>query len=112
MGATVDLAAIPQPNAARERYFDWLMGFPSYGFILSVRPRYVSQVQAVVADRGISCAVIGQATAGPQVTLRRDGQERLLRDLALEPFTGFGPATREAESLEVEGVGRVTTPHP
>ncbi len=91
VGATVDLAAIPQPPAASERYFDWLMGFPSYGFILSVRPQYVAQIQSLFSEHHISCAVIGEATATPQVIVKRGEEEMLLRDLAQEPFTGFKP---------------------
>ncbi|HEX9926100.1 MAG TPA: sll0787 family AIR synthase-like protein [Anaerolineae bacterium] len=89
VGARVDLAAIPQPPAAAERYLDWLMGFPSYGFILSVRPRYVSKVQTMFAGHNISCAVIGEATPGQQVWVQRDGEAALLRDLRQAPFTGF-----------------------
>lgn len=101
VGARVDLTAIPQPAAASERYFDWLMGFPSYGFILSVRPSFVSQVQAIFSEHHISCAVIGEATPTPHVILQRGQEERLLRDLALEPFTGFKPPTvKEAEMLK------------
>lgn len=92
LGATVDLAAIPQPAAAAERYLDWLLGFPSYGFILTAPPQVVPDIQAVFAAREISCAVIGQTTANPQVLLRRGREEALLRDLAREPFTGFAPA--------------------
>lgn len=95
VGAIVDLAAIPQPPAATERYLDWLMGFPSYGFILTARPRYVADIQAAFAAHEISCAVIGEVTTTSQVMVRRGGEEALLRDLAEEPFTGFAPAARQ-----------------
>ena len=103
VGARVDLAAIPQPAAATERYFDWLIGFPSYGFILSVRPEFVAQVQATFAERHISCAVIGEAMTGSQIILRRDGEEMLLRDLTLDPFTGFGDASTQAAGSSTTG---------
>jgi selenophosphate synthetase-related protein len=89
VGAVVDLAALPQPAAASERYLDWLLGFPSYGFVLAARPRHVAAIRAACDSRAITCAVIGQATTRRQVILRRNHQEALLQDLATEPFTGF-----------------------
>lgn len=89
VGAVVDLAAIPQPAAATRRYLDWLLGFPSYGFILTARPRYVPQIRAAFAAHRISCAVIGETMAGHQVIVQRAGEEALLRDFKQEPFTGF-----------------------
>ena len=94
LGAVVDLAAIPQPAAARERYLDWLMGFPSYGFILTARPQFVPEIQANFAAHHISCAIIGEATADPRVWLQRGQETALLRDLAREPFTGFATAAQ------------------
>jgi hypothetical protein len=40
-------------------------------------------------DHHISCAVIGEVTAGQQVWVQRDGEAALLRDLRQAPFTGF-----------------------
>lgn len=99
VGAAIDLAAIPQPDAANERYFDWLLGFPSYGFILAAPFENVSHIQAAFSHRNISCAVVGQATALPQVILRRGSEQALLRDLALEPFTGFAATPVAMTSL-------------
>lgn len=89
VGAQVDLAAIPQPAAAAERYMDWLLGFPSYGFILAAPPEHVQTIQAAFSNHHITCAVIGTTTTSLQVTLCRGSQQLLLRDLAKEPFTGF-----------------------
>ena len=98
VGARVDLAAIPQPAAAAERYLDWLMGFPSYGFILAARPRYVVDIQAAFTAHDISCAIIGEVMAGSQVSVRRGSEEALLRDLAKDPFTGFGASAANVQS--------------
>jgi AIR synthase-related protein len=94
VGARVDLVAIPQPAAATERYLDWLLGFPSYGFILTARPRYVSEIQTAFATHQISCAVIGEVTPSAQVIVQRGQEEALLRDLVKEPFMGFGAAQK------------------
>jgi AIR synthase-related protein len=91
VGATIDLAAIPQPPAAAERYFDWLLGFPSYGFVLCVRPHYVDPIREKFAGQAITCATIGQVTADRRVMLHRGGESVCLRDLAKESFMGLTP---------------------
>jgi uncharacterized protein len=96
VGAMIDMDAIPQPPAAAERYFDWLLGFPSYGFILGVRPQHVADIQHIFAQHEISCAVIGEVTPDQRVVLRRGGDTALLRDLEQESFMGLAPE-RERE---------------
>jgi selenophosphate synthetase-related protein len=92
VGAVVELEAIPRPTAAEDRFLDWLLAFPSYGFVLAVRPEHVTTVQAVFAAQAITCTVIGQATANRQVILRHpSGCEAELWNLAEEPFIGFSP---------------------
>ena len=96
VGAVVELEAIPRPVETEDHFLDWLLSFPSYGFILAVRPEHVAAVQAAFAAQSIICAVIGQATASQQVILRQDKKEAILWDFAEEPFTGFSalPACR------------------
>ncbi|MGQ0604296.1 MAG: sll0787 family AIR synthase-like protein [Anaerolineales bacterium] len=91
VGAEIDLSALPVPDAARERYFDWLIAFPSYGFILCVRPQHVAAVRAQFAQHAISCAPIGTIIASPQVNVRRDHEAALLWDFTQETFMGLSP---------------------
>jgi uncharacterized protein len=91
VGALIDMDAIPQPPAAAQRYFDWLLGFPSYGFICCARPQHVADIQNLFAQHAISCAVIGEVTSDQRVVLRRDGETALLRDLEQESFMGLAP---------------------
>jgi selenophosphate synthetase-related protein len=91
VGAVVDLDAIPLPEGAAGRYFDWLLGFPSYGFILSVRPQHVAAIQTLFAKHEIACAAIGEVTPDRSVILRRGGEEALLRDLEHDPLMGISP---------------------
>ncbi|GAC1354440.1 MAG: hypothetical protein NVSMB42_12170 [Herpetosiphon sp.] len=97
VGALVDLDAVPLPAAAQERYLDWLLGFPSYGFILCVRPRYVPQVQNLFAAHAISCVSIGTVTEDRRVMVRRQQEEAQLRDLQTESFMGLAPAVATPE---------------
>jgi uncharacterized protein len=91
VGAIVDLEAVPRPAATADRLADWLLAFPSYGFVLAVRPEYIAPVQAAFAANDITCAVVGEATANRQVLLRQKGNEATLWNLAEEPFIGFSP---------------------
>lgn len=99
-GAAIDLDAIPEPEGCAERYFDWLLGFPSYGFVLCVRPRHVQVVQATFAAHAISCAVIGTVTADRRVLVRRGPEEALLRDLREDGFMGIAPRVTDAPGVE------------
>ncbi len=90
VGAVVEMDAIPQPPAAAERYFDWLMSFPSYGFILCVRPPHVAAVRELFAGHAISCATIGEVMADRRVMLRRGREEATLCDLEKDSFMGLG----------------------
>jgi AIR synthase-related protein len=91
VGAVVDMHALPQPPAADARYFDWLLGFPSYGFILCARPWHVPAIQAAFAAHTIACAPIGQVTEDRRVMLRRGDNAALLRDLEHDSFMGLAP---------------------
>ncbi|WP_218081675.1 sll0787 family AIR synthase-like protein [Anthocerotibacter panamensis] len=86
-GAVVDLPQIPAPEGiplAR-----WLCSFPSYGFILSVRPHQVAQVQPYFAARGLTCAPIGRIQIDRQLILRLKEEELVFWDLSHTPLTGF-----------------------
>lgn len=94
VGAMIDLEAVPQPAGIEDRFLDWLLAFPSYGFILAAPPEHVATIQATFARREITCAAIGQATVNRQVFLRQHRREATLWDLAAEPFIGFSlPST-------------------
>jgi uncharacterized protein len=87
-GAVMDLDRIPRPSAVP---FDrWLVSFPSYGFLLSVRPDRVSAVQQIFEDRQITCSDIGEVIASPQLILQSQGESTIFWDFDREPLTGFG----------------------
>lgn len=88
VGATVDLDAIPRP--ATVPLAQWLVCFPSFGFILSVDPAAVAPIQARFAARGIACGAIGSVDAGQQVHIRQGDRTALLWDFGRSALTGFG----------------------
>ena len=93
VGAQINLNKLRQPASAFDRFFDWLCCFPSYGFILSVRPWHVSDVQHIFHEYEISCSSIGKVTAGSKVNLVSEDQEAVLWDFNDEPFTGFSSSS-------------------
>ncbi len=84
VGAVIDVDAIPRPEGVPLQR--WLTSFPSYGFVLSVRPQHLGEVLTRFAVRDIACAVVGDVTASRQVHLRHAGEQALLWDFAEEAF--------------------------
>jgi uncharacterized protein len=87
-GAVINLDAVPMaPEIPADR---WLVSFPSYGFILSVRTHLVSVVQQMFIDRQITCHDIGEITADRQLVLQTQGESTLFWDFEQAALTGFG----------------------
>ena len=84
VGARIDLERIPAPDdVPLER---WLTAFPSFGYLLSVRPLLVESVQATFSERSLACAVIGLVDATNQVVLQRKDDVATLWDFQREAF--------------------------
>lgn len=111
VGAHVDLARLPRPaggpawtdagGAALSALLRWLNAFPSYGYVLAVRPQHAAQVGARFAARGIACADVGGIEPGHALRLQLHDATQTLWDLADEAFIGaapvpVGPAREEA----------------
>jgi AIR synthase-related protein len=86
VGAIVDVAAIPRPPQVP--LARWLQAFPSYGFVLSVRPEHSDGVLARFAARGLAAARIGAVREGSELWLQDGAQRALLWDHRAEPFIG------------------------
>ena len=86
VGAVIYLDAIPRPPEVP--LLRWLQSFPSYGFVLSVRPELAAAVTARFRARGLACQEVGEVTASPQVLLRHEGEEALLWDVSAQTFIG------------------------
>ncbi|MBD1868593.1 sll0787 family AIR synthase-like protein [Leptolyngbya sp. FACHB-671] len=88
-GAVVDLEAIaPPPDLTLEK---WLLCFPSYGFLLSVRPEHVAAVQTCFREKELSCEAIAQITDSQQLILTYKSETEIFWDLTQENLTGFAP---------------------
>jgi uncharacterized protein len=89
-GAVLNLDAVPYPASLTLE--QWLVSFPSYGFLLSVRPEQVEAVQRLFHQQDLICEAIGQVTEGHTLTLQFEAESMCFWDLSHAPLTGFvGP---------------------
>ena len=86
-GATLNLDQIPFPDGISLE--QWLTSFPSYGFLLSVRPENLAKVQAEFEQQHLSCAVVGEVQAHHELILRSQTESIAFWNLAQQPLTGF-----------------------
>ena len=86
VGAVIDIDALPRPEIAATdtALLRWLQAFPSYGFVLSVRPDRVAAVLQRFRERGLASAVVGSVTRDPTVRLRRGNETSQLWDVSRE----------------------------
>jgi AIR synthase-related protein len=80
----IDLDAIPKPEGvALER---WLLTFPSFGYLLSVKPEHVAATIARFAERGIAAASIGSVARGSRLIIHDDTGSETIWDFAERPL--------------------------
>jgi AIR synthase-related protein len=88
VGGRVDVNAIPRP--AGVPLPRWLQAFPSFGYVLSVRPAHRAEVLARFAARDIATAIVGVVEAGSSLWLQEGADQALLWDHAELAFIGGG----------------------
>jgi uncharacterized protein len=88
-GAVLDVNQVPCPDGLP--LAQWLTSFPSYGFLLSVRPEQIAAVQACFHQRNLSCAVVGEVEATRVLRLRSPTESLPFWDLSQQTLTGFHP---------------------
>lgn len=90
-GAVLNLDQIPCPEGlALER---WLVSFPSFGFLLSVRPEHVAEIQFRFRQQQLVCEVVGEMQSSPQLILRSQQESVVFWDFSKQGFTGFSQVT-------------------
>jgi AIR synthase-related protein len=88
-GAEIQIERIPKPDAIPLR--DWLITFPSYGFILSIRPQHTAEIKKVCDSNNLTFEVIGQIIGGSSVLFVKNGAEKtLFWDTEAQPLIGIG----------------------
>ena len=87
VGATLDLDAIPCPECLY--FLQWLLSFPSHGFLLSVHPDNVETVQAKFHNAGLVAEAIATIQSGNALTLKLGTDSQEFWDLSADSLTGF-----------------------
>jgi AIR synthase-related protein len=88
VGATIRVDDVPRPAgiSSDDALLRWLTAFPSYGFVLSVRPHNTAAVLAQFQQRGLAAASIGNITADTQVVLHHQSETATLWDTGSQHF--------------------------
>jgi hypothetical protein len=91
-GAVLNLDAIPSPEElSLER---WLVSFPSYGFLLSVRPDNVAAVKSCFRKHSLVCEVVGEVQQDQKLVLTSATESVVFWDLSTQPLTGFSNSSQ------------------
>lgn len=100
VGAAIDLDAVPRPVGVP--LLRWLLSFPSFGYLLSVRPAHADRVMACFGERDIAAARIGRVTEASEVWLTQQHERALLWNVAEQPFIlATANARADAETAHV-----------
>jgi len=86
-GAVLRLDTIPCPDGLA--FTTWLLSFPSYGFLLSVRSHLVPLIQAIFQERNLVCAVVGEVVSDRTLTLQQGNETLPFWDFQTHQLTGF-----------------------
>lgn len=86
VGVRINIARVPKPEGVP--LGRWLQTFPSFGFLLAVRPANVPAVLARFNDRGIAASDIGDFTADHRVVISDGRAAETIWDFAREPLLG------------------------
>ena len=93
----IDLNAIPKPDGvALER---WLLTFPSFGYLLSVKPEHAPETIARFTGRGIAAASIGSVACGNRLTISDGAVSETIWDSAERPLIGTAPSLRNVGAV-------------
>ena len=85
---TIDVGAVARPPGVRlER---WLLSFPSFGYLLAVRPENAPTVLQLFAGRDIAVADIGTIAAGSTVAITDGRSVETIWDFSQRPLLACG----------------------
>jgi len=99
VGAEIYIDKIPTPIEIPLEH--WLLTFPSYGFVLSIRPDYTTEIKNRFRKFDLTCEIIGKAIEGSNVFLVHGSEDRkLFLDLKTDPMIGIN---RENSNKVING---------
>ncbi len=83
-GAVLDLDSIVHPADIDLK--TWLLCFPSYGFLLSVKPQNLDIVKKQFSNHQVFCNLAGKVTQGDQIILQSAKQSALFWNFQTDKF--------------------------
>lgn len=87
-GAEIYIDKIPRPFEVSLN--DWLITFPSFGFVLSLRPRNTTKIKEMFRKFDLICERIGKVTSDHRVFFVNDsGEKNLFWDFTTELLIGI-----------------------
>ncbi len=87
-GAEIYIDKIPRPSEVSLK--DWLITFPSFGFVLSLRPSNTPKIKEIFRKFGLICERIGKVTSDRRVFFVEDsGEKNLFWDFNTESLIGI-----------------------
>jgi uncharacterized protein len=97
VGIDIDINSIPKP--AEVELERWLLTFPSFGYLLSVKPWNAAETISRFAARGIAAATIGSVSRGCCVTITDGTATETIWDFAKQPLIGGGRRSSAMEAV-------------
>lgn len=86
VGISIDVTQVPKPmGVPLDR---WLQTFPSFGFLLAVRPANVAAVLSRFQERDIAASDVGEVTADRRALLIDGPAAETIWDFVREPLIG------------------------
>jgi uncharacterized protein len=97
VGIDIDINSIPKP--AEVELERWLLTFPSFGYLLSVKPWNAAETISRFAARDIAAATIGSVSRGSRVTVTDGTATETIWDFAKQPLIGGRRRTLTREAV-------------
>lgn len=94
VAVTVDVTAVPRPIDVPIEH--WLATFPSFGYLIAVRPADVAAVTRLFAEREIAAADVGWVSAGAGLAITDGAAVETVWDFAERPLIGCRPVEAAA----------------
>ena len=91
-GATLDLDRLPRPREVPIE--EWLVMFPSFGFVLAAPPEHAVAAVAAFTRRDLACAACGAFDGSGVLRLAAGGATAEVWDLAAQALTRPRPGAR------------------
>ena len=86
VGIDIDPLALKCPDDNLEK---WMTAFPSFGFLLSVNEKNLSEVLSAFQNRSIDARKVGRITEGTSVNLVENDNRHLVWDHSTNPYLGL-----------------------